>query len=136
MREEELQFSVAPRCSDGGVCRPPPPPSGRRDDTDSVFRRLAVRGLRGGDLSFGADGFGVRSVPVTQGRTITIAARLGANHLTGVVWCKRPWYRRRSHHTRSTTLQGVWLSYSGQRFQRLGSRPKPHHREEILGPLG
>jgi hypothetical protein len=55
--------------------------------------------------------------PATRGRTISIGARVGAaNHLTGVIWCKRPWYRGGFTTPVYNISQGVWVSYNGQRF--------------------
>jgi hypothetical protein len=57
------------------------------------------------------------SAPYTRGRTINIGARVNAgNHLTGTIWCKRPWYRLGVVTPVYNISQGVWVSYSGQHF--------------------
>lgn len=57
------------------------------------------------------------SSPYTAGRTIRIGARTGtSNNLTGVIWCKRPWWTFRGTTPVYNISQGLWVSYVGQRF--------------------
>lgn len=57
------------------------------------------------------------SVPKTVGRTINIRAQLNAsNNLTGVIWCKRPWYRGGITTPVYNIHQGLWVSQYNQRF--------------------
>lgn len=57
------------------------------------------------------------SSPRTSGRTIRIAAKTNAsNNLTGVVWCKRPWYRGGITTPVYNVNQGLWVTRNGQSF--------------------
>lgn len=57
------------------------------------------------------------SVPRTSGRTIRIAARTNAaSNLTGVIWCKRPWYRGGITTPVYNISQGLWVAVAGQNF--------------------
>lgn len=57
------------------------------------------------------------SVPRVSGRTIRIQARTGVkNSLTGVLWCKRPWYRGGLTTPVYHVHQGLWVSRVGQHF--------------------
>lgn len=57
------------------------------------------------------------SAPYTSGRRITINARTGtANNLTGVIWCKRPWYTFRGTTPVYNISQGLWVDRVGQSF--------------------
>ncbi|MFT4218226.1 MAG: hypothetical protein QM619_13725 [Micropruina sp.] len=57
------------------------------------------------------------SAPYTRGRQISINARTGTtNNLTGVIWCKRPWWRFGVTTPVYNIHQGLWVSYVGQRF--------------------
>lgn len=57
------------------------------------------------------------SAPYTKGNTVSLGARVGAgNHLTGVIWCKRPWHRFGVVTPVYNISQGVWVSYNGQHF--------------------
>lgn len=57
------------------------------------------------------------SAPRTAGRTIYIRANTNAsNNLTGVIWCKRPWYRLGIVSPVYHISQGLWVSRPGQHF--------------------
>jgi len=57
------------------------------------------------------------SVPKTLGRTIKIKAKVNAsNNLTGVIWCKRPWYKGGVTSPVYNIHQGLWVSKNGQNF--------------------
>jgi hypothetical protein len=57
------------------------------------------------------------SVPMTKGRTITIGAKVRtSNNLTGVIWCKRPWFRGGMTSPVYNISQGLWVERYGQRF--------------------
>lgn len=57
------------------------------------------------------------SVPMTNGRTITIGAKARVpNNLTGAVWCKRPWYRLGVTTPVYNINQGLWVDRYGQNF--------------------
>ncbi|MFT3970083.1 MAG: hypothetical protein QM695_07340 [Micropruina sp.] len=57
------------------------------------------------------------SVPYTRGRQIAITARTNtANNLTGVIWCKRPWWRLGVTTPVYNIHQGLWVSRVGQHF--------------------
>ncbi|WNG81164.1 hypothetical protein C6A86_023695 [Mycobacterium sp. ITM-2016-00316] len=57
------------------------------------------------------------SVPKSNGRTIKIRAKLRAsNNLTGVIWCKRPWYRGGMTTPVYNINQGLWVDRNGQHF--------------------
>lgn len=57
------------------------------------------------------------SAPKTAGRTIRIGAKTNAsNNLTGVIWCKKPWYKLGIVVPVYNINQGLWVSRVGQQF--------------------
>lgn len=57
------------------------------------------------------------SVPKTLGRTIKIRAKTGtSNNLTGVIWCKTPWYKGALTVPVYNIKQGLWVTRIGQHF--------------------
>ena len=78
--------------------------------------RCAATG--GGSVTAVQMGSQYGSVPRTNGGTITIGAKVGApNNLTGVIWCKRPWYRAGVTTPVYNISQGLWVDHYGQNFR-------------------